>query len=273
MAIKSNTSEEEVAGGDIKLYTGIIPMKVLAVNPTLAELHGMDIMFQKEPKYQVQFEGNDGPTTKVVFWLGNEDTKVPLEILVIPGLWKSKTGKVKWLNISGDDLWSEIREDGTPNPDHMKEWHKDTDTFYPCPRGIDTLTNFVKAWANVASGDEVKLETVKEISKGDVSELRELIKVLKGNSVRVLVYVRDGKYQAVYTEHFGRLRPERNDLFTKAMGGNPPYSQIDGEFSLPWQVYSPGVVVPDENSTSITEDVPTEEDWLADEPPVDQDAF
>ncbi len=44
MAIKSNSSEQEVSGGGNKLYTGITAMSVIAVNPTLDELHEMGIM-------------------------------------------------------------------------------------------------------------------------------------------------------------------------------------------------------------------------------------
>ena len=55
MAIKSNSSEQEVATGGKKLYTGITSMSVVAVNPTLEELHAMDIMYQSEPNYTVDF--------------------------------------------------------------------------------------------------------------------------------------------------------------------------------------------------------------------------
>ena len=99
MAIKSNSSEQEVATGGKKLYTGITAMSVVAVNPTLDELHAMDIMYQSEPNYTVDF-GN-GEVQKVVFWLKNEDITVPMEILITPGPWKSKTGKYKWLNNQG----------------------------------------------------------------------------------------------------------------------------------------------------------------------------
>ena len=34
MAIESNNSEEVVAGGGYQLYTGIVPVSVVAVNPT-----------------------------------------------------------------------------------------------------------------------------------------------------------------------------------------------------------------------------------------------
>ena len=101
MAIKSNSSEQEVAGGGVRLYTGISAMNVVAVNPTLEELHEMGVMFQSEPKYTVDF--GDGEVQKVVFWLKNEDIAVPMEILITPGPWKSKTGKYKWLNSQGQE--------------------------------------------------------------------------------------------------------------------------------------------------------------------------
>ena len=43
MAIKSNNSMEEVMGSGIQLYSGITNMNVIAVNPTMAELHAQDI--------------------------------------------------------------------------------------------------------------------------------------------------------------------------------------------------------------------------------------
>jgi hypothetical protein len=45
MAIKINSSDEAVAGSGISLYSGLINMKVLAINPSLKDLHelGMEI--------------------------------------------------------------------------------------------------------------------------------------------------------------------------------------------------------------------------------------
>ena len=277
MAIAKNASEEEVASGGIQLFTGIAAMSVLAVNPSLTELHALDLKFQKEPNYIATFK--DGTKAqKCVIWLGNKDTKVSLETLLTPGPWISKKAdkKHKWMNKSGQDMWAPITANGTPDPSCFKDWHQDTDSFYLCPRGIDTVTDFLKAWANVADGDEVMLDTVDAICKGDMTELKQLITALAGNKLRVLVYVRDGKYQGVYNQHFGRLRPERNDLFSKAMGANGVYGQVPGEFSIPWQSYTPGVVQADPVADG---DAANEEDWMKDaEPdakpdPVDEDAF
>ena len=43
MAIQSNSSEVQVTGGGIPLFTGIAPVSVIAVNPNLGELHSLGI--------------------------------------------------------------------------------------------------------------------------------------------------------------------------------------------------------------------------------------
>ena len=69
MAIKSNASTQEVVGSGMKLYSGLTNVNVVAVNPTMAELHALDIKVKVRPsmKYHCDLEYN-----KVVFWLGNK---------------------------------------------------------------------------------------------------------------------------------------------------------------------------------------------------------
>lgn len=243
MAIKANSSEEQVAGAGGKLYTGIAAMKVLAVNPNLVALQAIGVMFQKEPNYVVDFGKGDGPVQKIVFWLGNDEVKVPCEFLVNSGPWKSSTGKVKWYNRTGENTWAPMLPDGTIDKSNLPDWYKEPETSYVMPRGMDMVTEFVRAWANVASGDEIFLESIDAIAKGNVSELRHLMSVLSGNSVNVLVYVRDGKYQAVYTRHFGRIKPLRTDLFIKAL--NEDYGAIKGDYTLEWTEYTGSATAPD----------------------------
>ena len=79
MAIQSNASTEEVVGG-IKNYSGLTNVKVKAVNPTMAELHAMDINVKQEPNYKIEFSGEE--YNKIVFWLANSDGNFKLEILM-----------------------------------------------------------------------------------------------------------------------------------------------------------------------------------------------
>ena len=67
---------------------------------------------------------------------------------------------------------------------------------------------FTKSWANVANGDEVSFDSIAKIVKGDVTEVKALVGLLDKNEVRLLVGVKDGKYQSVYTKVFGRVKPQ-----------------------------------------------------------------
>ena len=245
MAIQSNASTQEVVGG-IKVYSGLTNVKVLAVNPTMAELHAMDINVKQEPNYKVSFSDQD--YNKVVFWLANEDGNFKLEILMASNFRVSQAGKHQWINATGQSTWSEEA------PSY--EWWK-ADGQRKAYIGEETLINFVKAWANVANGDEVSFDTINAIASGDVTEIRELVKVLTSNEVRVLVGVKDDKYQQVYTKYFGRVKPQRNDLFVKAL--NDDYGSFNADFNadLVWGTHKP-------TSELISPDAPAEdEDWTA----------
>jgi len=258
MAIAHNPSDIPSSAGGPVLFTGIGTFKVLAVNPTLEELHELGILLQKEPVYQVTFDNRT--FNKVVFWLGNEDVKVPLEFLVSPGPWMSKTGKYKWYNLQGDNTWAGMEADGTIRMSDLNKspdgryYFQNAGTAYLMPRGVDGVTDFVRAWANVLEDGACVLDTLHEISNGDVKELRDLLNVLANNTVRALVTVEAGKYNRVYNRYFGRIKPVRNDLFTRFVNkeGNAP----SGEWSVEWKKYVPAPALP----TSIA-DIPAEEDF------------
>jgi len=71
----------------------------------------------------------------------------------------------------------------------------------------------------------------------------------------VLIGVKDDKYQQVYTKYFGRIKPQRDDLFVKAL--NDDYGSFNADFNadLKWgtHVATATLVTPD----TISED----EDW------------
>lgn len=58
MAITSNNSDQEVMNS-IKNYSGISNFTVMAVNPTMQELHDMDIKVKQEPNYFLELNGED----------------------------------------------------------------------------------------------------------------------------------------------------------------------------------------------------------------------
>ena len=80
MAIKSNASTEAVQGQGMTVYSGISNFNVIAVNPTMTELHDLDIKVKSEPNYQVSFNNVD--YNKVVLWVKNADLTTKVEILL-----------------------------------------------------------------------------------------------------------------------------------------------------------------------------------------------
>ena len=250
MAIKSNDSTKEVSGGGIKLYSGLANFKVIAVNPTMEELHGLGIMVKTDPNYFVDLNGTD--YFKLTFWIKNNDLTTRFDILMNSSERVSQSGKNQYINSIGQTCYS----DGEPT----YEWFKKEGLRHALT-GEDTLVDFTKAWANVANGDEVSYDSVAKIVRGDVTEVKALVKLLENNEVRLLIGVKDGKYQTVYTKVFGRVKPVRNDLFTKKL--NDDYGAFNAEFdtTLAWGVFTPelAVVTPDaEAADTVSED----DDWV-----------
>ena len=154
--------------GGIKTYSGLTNVKVTAVNPTMAELHAMDINVKQEPNYTVEFSGEE--FNKVVFWIANTDGNFKLEILMQNKHKLSSTGKNQWINNIGQSTWSHIEPSKTVNTEEDKgttgeptyPWWK-AEGERKAFTGEETLINFTKAWANVASGDSVSFDTIDNI--------------------------------------------------------------------------------------------------------------
>tara|TARA_B110000858_G_scaffold3793_1_gene4500 strand:+ start:508 stop:1020 length:513 start_codon:yes stop_codon:yes gene_type:complete len=163
----------------------------------------------------------------------------------------SQSGKNQYINAAGQSTWS----DGEPEYD----WYSKTG-LRKALTGEETLINFTKSWANVANGDEVAFDSIAKIVKGDVSEVKALVSLLSNNQVRLLIGVKDGKYQSVYTKVFGRVKPQRDDLFAKNL--NDDYGAFNAEYdtALGWGVFSPqlAVVTPDADDNTVSEG----DDWV-----------
>lgn len=246
MAVQSNNSDEAVVGS-YSLYAGIATVSVLAVNPSKDELAKIGINVQNEPEYTVSF--SDDTFNKIVFWVKSEepDFTSRIEILVQPKMRTSKDGgKSMWVNNIGQITWS----DQVPGYD----WWKNPDKSRKAYVGEDTLINLLKAWANVANGGEVSIDTPTKVFAGDVSELKGYVEHLKENRFRVLFGVKDEKYQVAYTKHFGRLKPVRDDLFIKEL--NDEYGSFKAWYPKNLQLiaFKPELVAPDPENYEVTEE-------------------
>lgn len=245
MAIQSNSSDVQVAGGGIPLFTGIAPVKVVAVNPNLGELASIGVNMKTEPNYSVDMGDKTG---KLCFWIHNDQHNFTTRLEILTGKehrGASQTGKHQVTNKYGQVTWAE-------NPDSTPDWFKNEGVrrMYP---GEEILINFIKAWANIPNDGECSFDTIDAIMQGDVTELKSLVTALKENKLRVLLGVKDGKYQNVYNRHFGRLKPKRDNLFVNAL--NDDYGAFKAEYNadLQLQPYSPELVTPSDNDAAPVE--------------------
>tara|TARA_R100000951_G_scaffold107025_1_gene102052 strand:+ start:2093 stop:2860 length:768 start_codon:yes stop_codon:yes gene_type:complete len=244
MAIASNNSQEQVSGGGVPMYVGIAPSQIVAVNPTQAELADLGVNLKTAPEYKVTL--SDKEYQKITFWVKHvgPDFITRFDILMMPTIRVSKDGsKSMWTNSRGQISWSDT------DPSTKYDWYNG-EGVRKAYVGEDTLLNFIKAWANVSNGGDCYLETIDKIVTGDVSELKQLIEALTENKVRLLMGVKDEKYQTIYTKHFGRLKPQRNDLFIKELNGD--YGAFNAEYNadLVLRRWEPAVITPDAESAS-----------------------
>jgi len=255
MAIQSNASDVQVGGGGIPLYCGIATMNVVAVNPSLGELHSLGINLKQEPNY-TGIQMGEQTKNKLVFWVRNAEHEFTtrFEILVEPNeRAESKTGKFQWINKFGQTAW------GTENPSTQYEWFKN-EGVRRSYAGEEMLIDFMKTWANVGRDGECAIDDIKAVMTGDVHELKQYVTALKENRVRLLLGAKDDKYQQVYTKHFGREKPRRDDLFIKSL--NDDYGEFRADFDpndFNLKRWEPGVVTPAEAEPAATE---AAGDWI-----------
>jgi len=248
MAIQSNSSDVQVAGGGVPLFTGIAPVSVLAVNPTLGELASIGVNMKTEPSYTVDMGDKTG---KLAFWLHNDEHNFTTRLEILTGnkhRKESQTGKYQITNNYGQVTWAKT-------PDTAPDWFKPDGARRTYP-GEEILIDFVKAWANIPNDGECYFDTIDDIFSGKVGELTSLVSNLKDNKLRVMLGVKDGKYQQVYNKCFGRLKPKRDDIFVRRL--NDEYGTFNAEYNsdLQLQRYVPGVVTPNEEAPAEVADDP-----------------
>ena len=223
MAFNANKSDEAVVK-EGKLYTGLANMKVIAINPTKSQLEELGYKPQNDPVYNTR----DGETEKlrldVFLGLENDDSKIMTKVAFFleNSIRKNKNGdKAEWINDFGRTAWGTLE---TP-PSDLK-WF-DSETARPCKIGESDVHTFLVNWLNISPNDEAKLENFEGLFSGDYSELNGLLESNSDNEIRVLLTVRDGKYQSIYNKYFDRATNKRNNYWESHMkkqteGGYPP---------------------------------------------------
>jgi len=218
MAFNPNDSDTKVFK-EIKLYTGLGNLKVVAINPTKQQLEEMGFKPQNDPVYltteKVEDETvkklrldfhlqGDGPNkgevikTKVAFFLEDQYRT-------------NRDGdKAEWINDFGRTAWS---LPGTPEePPTGLNWF-DHETARRSHVGEADLHTFLINWLNIGPDDEAKMENFLALFEENYEEVRGLLSGNSDNEVRVLLTVRDSKYQGVYNKYFDRASNKRTNYW------------------------------------------------------------
>lgn len=210
----SNDSQES----NILNFTGVHKIKVLAVNPTNAELAKFGYTIKedaKEPEYAgikiqeldwarvrflVQFHGKTVINEKEV----NYSQRTFLDYLVSDRDVVSQNGNIQHINNGGNTAYASTKENA-----NMK-WFWSTENRV-AKQGEAELLGFLKVHLNIAPKDDCKLDTWSKIVKGDASEIKKLCALVPNNECYALLGIKesekDGKttiYQTIFNRFFVR---------------------------------------------------------------------
>ena len=283
MAIAQGIETKETQGG-IKLMTGLVPMMVLAVNPSKKELeaiYGRDL--EKEPEY-ISADENGVKKLRVDFIMKtvindklgcNEEiiTKVPFFLEDKPA-YTSDGSKVYMLNLYGENACIPV-EDAKKNtlPDNM-QWYNTT-KMRPAYRGEIELVLFLKAYLGIpnraykdkvipdVSKAEIQLEKIKNYFNGDIKEFVSVVNLRKPTNIVLLpggVRTTDEnkQYQAWYLKKPLKYGTTNLDYVKRDIAERQSQMNVDfGPADLRFRIYSNEPTVfegPAKVSTTVEDD-------------------
>jgi len=255
MAInKSNAGD--IVTTEFKLYTGLVNMKVVAINPVTAEQ--IEELGYKKPANNPEYVSvNEEGISKVRldFYLENKTNKIRTKM----ALWLenkdrvAQSGKFEYINNQAQSCFADTPDAYT--------WF-DGSTARKAKVGETVLHDFVKVWANVstkadASGNlpECKLEGISQLFVGDFSELQSLVRDLSDYEIKVLLGVRQvegtddngmpkvSHYQDVYTKMFARSYQKSNNPWLKKLSDEYGAYKQNYQNSLLLQEFNPDSIV------------------------------
>ena len=283
MAISNGVETKETQGG-ARLMTGLVPMMVVAVNPSkkeLEQIYGRDL--EKEPEY-ISADENGVKKLRVDFIMKtvindklgcNEEiiTKVPFFLEDKPA-YTSDGSKVYMLNLYGENACIPV-EDAKKNtlPDNM-QWYNTT-KMRPAYRGEIELVGFLKQYLGIpnrafkdkvipdVSKAEIQLEKIKNYFNGDIKEFVSVVNLRKPTNIILLAggvrTTDDNKqYQAWYLKKPLKYGTTNLDYIKRDIAERQSQMNVDfGPADLKFRIYSNEPTVfegPAKASTTVEDD-------------------
>jgi hypothetical protein len=223
LKVKEQTQQERT------LVTGVCNSNILAINPSkeeLAEIIGRDVSGMKEPSYIGQNRLGD-PNVRIDIWMkpsantvyfdsGNvsdpqhKTYKDPYKLAIfLSDKEKSNKDETKNMFINGkvQTAWAPDSETAINYVSKAgNKWFSEK-SVRVCKEGEDQLLDFFSKFTNADLRDDdtnLVFNDYDAILGGDTTELTEIVdaKNKEGKTINVLLGVRDGKYQEVYSYAF-----------------------------------------------------------------------
>ena len=218
---------------EYKIYIGVAPVFINAVNPTKKELEGFyNTTIDNEPKYLGEVEVNDKkiPNVRIDFIVTTDETAVGTALRTKVSFFirneyrynRDRT-KVQVIDKYGRTAWVTIEQAKNHEIPTYSNGPANLDKDYrPLYYGEEQLTEFIRAYLGILpvmkyvdntwvmrehpEEYEIRLDKIANYFKNDFSELKEIITYQPNNKVKVLFGVRttdDNKmYQTVFTDMF-----------------------------------------------------------------------
>lgn len=220
MGVHTSNSATDAVVKDFKYWMGVIPYKVVAVNPNLEELQKIGIEYlQSEPEYISKQDFGRGEVVNTIldFWVQSvktPDTPEDLDLLtnirfrINHAEWVGQSGKKQFINKYGRTAWA----DDIPALDANKYFINEG--VRPSHRGEEELHKFIFSWLNMTYDTKDKkyddcLLDINKLVKGDFSEVKAIVTGSPEYTVKVLTGVqvseKEGKvryYQTLYNQMF-----------------------------------------------------------------------
>lgn len=246
MAFSSGKVMTEATGGSFKRFVGVAAVKVLALNPDVKTYNALTGANREE---ELVYTGDkDGVKFVRLSFLcqisPNKDLAEPENVILTFWMRKqpiigSNSGKIKIIDKYGRTAWATDDDIKNARVPQYSSGPANVDADYrKCVSGEEELTKFLKALMGIPeptvfnktkgvsepyknlSECEARLDKIMKYFDGDVSEIRNILKSLPENKVKVLLGVRqvDGReYQDFFTEQFVKSTNPSNLGFAKEL--------------------------------------------------------
>lgn len=240
---------------DRKLYTGVVPVKIALISPSESELR--EYLGTENINVQPYRGTNQSGQTqyRLDFWIEPTSEALiatpfgtePIEFKTKFSLWvsdrieTSKQGSVRIINNFGQNTWAPSVTAAISRLDkNGNRWFAE-EGAREAREGEVALFELLASYLNVDLNSKTNPEGVgftefDSIAEGDVSFIEQILKDNPDASVKVLLGVKDGKYQTVFTKVFMSSSIRSTKRFEKEAAGQYGFSDDWGLSTTP-QLY------------------------------------